>query len=109
MMNDLQIRDEVSRVQLSMQQYNARKSIHILVVVTELLIIVLSALIVSREKEFMTILLVMFVYLISHHLSHPLVALLRIDYIFVLSQLTLRIMVDWYHYHGSRTSWAHWL
>lgn len=49
-MDDLQIRDEVSRVQLSMQQYNARKSIHVLVVVTELLIIVLSALIVSREK-----------------------------------------------------------
>lgn len=49
-MHDLQIRDEVSRVQSSIQQYNTRKSIHVLVVVTELLIIVLSALIVSLDK-----------------------------------------------------------
>lgn len=63
MMNDLQIRDEVSRVQSSIQQYNARKSIHVLVVVMELLIIVLSALIVSLDKELITMQHVMYIYI----------------------------------------------
>jgi len=107
MMNDLQIRDEVSRVQSSIQQYNARKSIHVLVVVMELLIIVMSALIVSLNKELITIQLVMCIYISDRGSFIPLVALFRIDNLFVLSQLTLRIMVDWYHYHDSRTSWAH--
>lgn len=68
MMNDLQIRDEVSRIQSSIQQYNARKSIYVLVVVTELLIIVLSVLIVSLDKKLFTN--VCNIYLITHYLSY---------------------------------------